>query len=82
MPTKYRRRTSGRSSRLWTFPAKVVTGRDVDVDITAEVTRNIVNVGSMAPPDGNYLKTWFKTAGSPLNANGSFPSVGSIWPPA
>jgi membrane-associated phospholipid phosphatase len=53
----------------------------VDVDIAAEVMRNIA--GRERPLDiplnGNYSKTWFKTASSPLNADGSFPSGHTAW---
>jgi membrane-associated phospholipid phosphatase len=53
----------------------------VDVDITAEVIRNIADRERPLDiaPNGNYAKTWFKTASSPLNADGSFPSGHTAW---
>ncbi|HTX39586.1 MAG TPA: phosphatase PAP2 family protein [Bryobacteraceae bacterium] len=53
----------------------------VDVDITAEVMRNIADRERPldVPLNGNYSKTWFKTASSPLNADGSFPSGHTAW---
>ncbi|HUB79684.1 MAG TPA: phosphatase PAP2 family protein [Bryobacteraceae bacterium] len=53
----------------------------VDVDITAEVMRNIADRERPLdiPLNGNYSKTWFKTASSPLNADGSFPSGHTAW---
>lgn len=53
----------------------------VDVDITAEVIRNIANRKRPldVPVNGNYRSTWFKTAVSPLHANGSFPSGHTGW---
>lgn len=53
----------------------------VDVDITAEVMRNIADRRRPLdiPLNGNYSNTWFKTASSPLNADGSFPSGHTAW---
>ena len=53
----------------------------VDVDITAEVMRNIADRRRPldVPLNGNYSNTWFKTASSPLHADGSFPSGHTGW---
>lgn len=53
----------------------------VDVDITSEVMRNIFDRRRPrdVPLNGNYHDTWFKTASSPLHANGSFPSGHTAW---
>jgi len=53
----------------------------VDVDITAEVMRNIADRRRPLdiPLNGNYSNTWFKTASSPLHADGSFPSGHTGW---
>ena len=48
----------------------------MDVDITAEAMHNIADRRRPLdiPLNGNYSDTWFKTASSPLHADGSFPS--------
>jgi membrane-associated phospholipid phosphatase len=53
----------------------------VDVDITSEVMRNIFDRRRPLdfPVNGNYHDTWFKTASSPLHADGSFPSGHTGW---